>query len=105
MDKRVFVGLLYDFYGELLTEKQKRIFESHYLEDLSLCEIGEINGISKQAVSDMIKRTERQLNKYEERLRLADRFLKQKRLVKEALDLLEAGEKEKVKEVLIKIID
>ena len=50
--------LLFDFYGELLTEKQKTIFELFHLQDLSLSEIGEEQGISRQAVRDQLKRTE-----------------------------------------------
>ena len=68
--------LLYDFYGELLTEKQRKIFEMHFYEDLSLGEIGETEGISRQGVHDLRKRCDRILEEYEERLHLVERFLR-----------------------------
>ena len=59
MDDILQLTLLYDFYGELLTEKQKQVYELHYQNDLSLTEIGEELSISRQAVRDQLKRTER----------------------------------------------
>ena len=50
MDEILHLTLLYDFYGELLTEKQKQVFDLHYQDDLSLSEIGEELSISRQAV-------------------------------------------------------
>lgn len=52
MDEILHLTLLYDFYGELLTEKQKQVFDLHYQDDLSLSEIGEELSISRQAVRD-----------------------------------------------------
>lgn len=72
------ITLLYDFYGELLTEKQKTIFEMYHLNDLSLQEIADEFNISRQAVSDLIKRTKKLLETYEERLSLMENFLDQK---------------------------
>ena len=57
MDDILQLTLLYDFYGELLTEKQKQVYELHYQNDLSLTEIGEELSISRQAVRDQLKRT------------------------------------------------
>lgn len=57
--------LLYDFYGELLTEKQKLVYDMYYQNDLSLSEIGEELSISRQAVRDQIKRVESILQNYE----------------------------------------
>ena len=59
MDEILHLTLLYDFYGELLTEKQKQVFDLHYQDDLSLSEIGEELSISRQAVRDQLKRTEK----------------------------------------------
>ena len=74
MEKIVQQGILYDFYGELLTEHQRNVYESVVYENLSLGEIaGEMN-ISRQAVHDMIKRTDRILEDYEARLGLVKRF-------------------------------
>ena len=61
MDKILFFTMLYDFYGELLTDKQKEIFELYHLNDYSLYEIGSQFNISRQAVLDSIKRTEKSL--------------------------------------------
>ena len=78
MDDILQLTLLYDFYGELLTEKQKQVYELHYQNDLSLTEIGEELSISRQAVRDQLKRTEKILLDYEEKLQLVSRFQAQK---------------------------
>lgn len=67
-------ALLADFYGPLLTDKQRNVWDLHYQQDLSLAEIAEIEHISRQAIHDLIKRTERILAEYEEKLRLVQRF-------------------------------
>lgn len=69
---------LYDFYGELLTEHQKRIYEDFVCNDLSLGEIAEEQGISRQGVHDLVKRCDRLLLGYEEKLHLLERFQKVK---------------------------
>ena len=66
MDEIVMRALLYDFYGELLTANQKEIYEQFMLEDLSLGEIAEERGISRQGVHDTIRRCEKTLEGYEE---------------------------------------
>ena len=68
--------MLFDFYGELLTERQKEFFDLYYNEDLSLAEIAENEGITRQGVRDSIKRAEAQMLEMEERLGLARRFRK-----------------------------
>lgn len=74
IEKTTQMGMLYDYYGELLTEKQRRLFEMYYEENLSLGEIGEEIEVSRQAVHDSIKKTEVLLEGYEEKLSvLADR--------------------------------
>lgn len=67
-------GMLYDFYGELLTQHQKKIYEDAILNDLSLSEIADEQGISRQGVHDLIKRCDRILADYEEKLHLVERF-------------------------------
>lgn len=84
--------LLYDFYGELLTEKQKQVYEMHYQNDLSLSEIGEELSISRQAVRDQLKRTEKILRDYEEKLQLISRFQAQKKAVQEMKRIMEGLE-------------
>ena len=76
MEKIVQQGLLYDFYGELLTEHQRRIYEDVVMNDLSLSEIAQEQGISRQGVHDLIKRCNRILEDYESRLHLVEKFLK-----------------------------
>ena len=67
--------LLYDFYGELLTDKQKEIYELFYQNDMSLTEIASELDISRQAVRDQLKRTEKILSEYEQKLGLVERFM------------------------------
>ena len=74
MEKIVEQGLLYDFYGELLTPHQRRIYEDAVFNDLSLSEIAQEAGISRQGVHDLIKRCDRTLEEYESRLHLMQRF-------------------------------
>lgn len=75
MDKNVKISLLYDFYRNLLTERQAESVDLYYNEDLSLAEIGEHMGITRQGVRDNIMRAEGTLIDAEERLGLAARFL------------------------------
>ena len=74
MAKDLRITFLLDFYGEMLTEKQREVVECYYNEDLSLAEIAEEKGITRQGVRDGIKRAEQQLLEMEERLGLAKRF-------------------------------
>lgn len=82
-------ALLYDFYGELLTDHQKEIYEQFILEDLSLSEIAEAAGISRQGVHDLIKRCNKILEGYEAKLHLVERFLSVKEKVEKMNSLLE----------------
>ena len=75
MSKDLSMAMLYDFYGELLTEKQAQAMNLYYNEDLSLSEIAEPLGISRQGVRDFIKRGETTLLELEEKLGLVKRFL------------------------------
>ena len=74
MEKIVEQGLLYDFYGELLTPHQRRIYEDAVFNDLSLSEIAQEAGISRQGVHDLIKQCDRTLEEYESKLHLMQRF-------------------------------
>ena len=74
MAKNMEIAFLFDFYGEMLTEKQRDVIELYYEDDLSLSEIAENEGITRQGVRDSIKRAETQLLEMEERLGLAKRF-------------------------------
>lgn len=66
--------MLFDFYGELLTDKQREYFDLHYNEDLSLAEIAALTGISRQGVWDIIKRAEATLKEIEAKTGLVARF-------------------------------
>ena len=74
MAKNLEISFLLDFYGDMLTDKQRDVVELYYNEDLSLAEIAAHSGITRQGVRDSIKRAESQLLEYEERLHLAARF-------------------------------
>ena len=80
-------ALLYDFYGELLTDHQKEVYEQFVLEDLSLGEIAREEGISRQGVHDLVKRCDKILAGYEEKLHLVERFWKTKEDVSKIRDL------------------
>lgn len=73
LEKMVRISRLYDSYGPLLTERQQKCIEMHYLQDLSLGEIAAEFGVSRQAVNDILKRTEDALVEYESRLQLSCR--------------------------------
>lgn len=78
MEKIVRLGMLYDLYGDLLTEHQKEIFGALVNEDLSLSEIAADQGITRQGVQDMLKRTEKKLEDYESKLHLLEKKLSEK---------------------------
>ncbi|NLZ73936.1 MAG: YlxM family DNA-binding protein [Bacteroidales bacterium] len=68
------LSVLFDFYGELLKDHNKQVFEDYILNDLSLGEIAEEKGISRQGVFDIIKRCSKQLKDYEVKLNLVKKF-------------------------------
>ncbi len=68
------LAILIDFYGEMLTEKQRSFLEYYYNDDLSLSEIAENEGITRQGVRDAIKRAETQMLEMEQKLGMAKRF-------------------------------
>jgi len=75
------LSILFDFYGELLTEHKRHIFEDYICNDLSLGEIAEIEGISRQGVHDIIKRCSAELRTYEEKLQLYRKFEEAKKRI------------------------
>ena len=83
MESIVKQSLLYDFYGELLTEHQRAVYEDVVFNDLSLAEIAEEQGISRQGVHDLIKRCDKILSGYEEKLHLVRKFQETRRMVEE----------------------
>jgi Uncharacterized protein conserved in bacteria len=75
MEKIVEQTLLFDFYGELLTDHQRKVYEEVILNDYSLSEVAENMGISRQGVHDLIKRSGKILDDYERKLHLVKRFI------------------------------
>ena len=83
MDSIVEKSLLFDFYGELLTDHQKKVYSEYIQNDLSVTEMAELLGISRQGAHDMIRRCEKLMNDYEQRLHLLSHYRKVKKLVAE----------------------
>lgn len=77
------MNVLYDFYSELLTEKQREYMTLYYREDYSLGEIAQLNNVSRQAVYDNIRRTEQVIETYEEKLQLYKKHEKRQELFKQ----------------------
>ena len=107
-DSRLMYSMLLDFYGELLTDKQRECFDLHYNEDLSLSEIAEQSGISRQGVWDNIRRAEAALKDVEAKTGLIRRFSE----TQDFLGRLKAGMTElsaltegRAKEIAEKVLD
>lgn len=102
MEKIFEQGLLCDFYGALLNEHQRSIYEAFVYDNLSLSEIAADNGISRQGVHDLIKRCDKILYDYESRLHLIEKFVK----IKDAVSMIEEkAETEEVKALAREIIE
>ncbi|MBR4122848.1 MAG: DNA-binding protein [Clostridia bacterium] len=94
--KDLFVSALLDVYGEFLSEKQRALTEYYYNDDLSLSEIAENEGITRQGASDLIKRSVSQLKEYEEKCRYCERFLKLKELAED----FKKGDKSQINSII-----
>ena len=111
IEERVELSLLYDFYGALLKENQRRMFEASILDDYNLAEIAEDENITRQGVHDAIKRVCKQLREYEQKLGLIEKFEKQKELVKKlhiilkGMNIGDEGELEEVYSIIDEILD
>ena len=101
MEKLVERGLLYDFYGPLLTKHQQEVYEAAVYDDLSLSEIADREGISRQGVHDLLHRCDKSLQEYEEKLGLIERFGRnRKRLEKLKEDLSDPKDRKVIDEIL-----
>jgi len=89
LEKVAWMNLLWDFYGQLLTSRQRNSIELYYAQNLSLGEIATELAVSRQAVHDTLKRAEHLLTEYEAKLGLVTRFMEQKDLLQETDQLLE----------------
>ena len=83
VDEIAKASLLYDFYGALLTEKQRQVMALYHEENLSLSEIAQEFGISRQAVHDTLKKAEQALEDYENKLNLIDKLVKTEEVIAE----------------------
>jgi len=88
MDRKVEISMLLQIYGKLLTEKQNKILDYYYNEDFSLSEIAENEGITRQAVRDIIKKGERKLFEYEEKLLIMKKTVNQQKQIEIILSQL-----------------
>lgn len=102
MEKIVEQGLLYDFYGELLTAHQREIYENAVFEDMSPSEIAVEFGITRQGVHDLIKRCDKLLQNYEDKLHLVARFL---RIKEKAKKIEEFAKEENIKILAREILE
>lgn len=112
LDKVTRIALLYDFYGPLLTGKQQSFLELYYEQDLSLGEIAEESGVSRQAVYDLLKRTEHILEGYEAKLGLVVKHQTEQQKLAQALRLVEdyrrerrEGQIDQINSILKEIVD
>jgi len=85
MENNVKVSMLNQIYGKLLTRKQYEIIDDYYNNDLSLSEIAENNNITRQAVRDILKKGEKKLFEYEEKLMFMKRMLNQEKKIQKVL--------------------
>ena len=82
------VSLLYDFYGALLTDKQRKCIEMHFLNDFSLSEIADEFGVSRQAIYDIINRTRQLLVDYEGKLGLVRRYQTEQECIQDIFSIM-----------------
>lgn len=97
------LSLLYDFYGELLSDTSKTVFEGYVLNDMTLAEISEETGVSRQGIHDTVKRTVKKLRTYENKLHLAERFNLVKRDVEKINEMalaVKGGDTAKADEII-----
>ena len=98
MDKQDRLILLFDYYGDLLSDSQRNYFESYYFDNLSLSEIGENYNVSRNAVSKDLKLASEKLNNYEDKLKIISRDDKLRKVASKIDD-------EKIKEEIMNILD
>lgn len=91
MEERVLISLLIDFYGALLTERQLQCLQLHHEDDMSLAEIADELGVSRQAVHDNLQRAMQLLNSYEERLHLVAQYERRQALIDQMRKALQAA--------------
>ncbi len=105
MDEKVEISILCEIYGKLLTEKQEEFIEDYYNNDLSLSEIAENNNITRQAVRDIIKKGEKKLFEYEEKLHFMKRMLNQEKRIEKVLSELTKIQKDYSDEQIASVLE
>ena len=83
LDHITWISLLYDFYGQLLTKRQREVMELYHEENLSLSEIADEFSISRQGVHDALKNAEKALESYEEKMGLLEKFQKSRQAIRD----------------------
>lgn len=89
VEKLVEIGILFDFYGKLLSEKQYLVVKLYYIHDLTLAEIGDELNITRQGVFDTLKRSEQKLYQFEEKLGLVKKFYSSHENIKNIISIAE----------------
>ncbi|MDE5991096.1 MAG: helix-turn-helix domain-containing protein [Clostridia bacterium] len=102
---RLFISIYNDYYGSLLTQYQRRLIDGYYNLDMSLSELAEENGISPQGVRDALKRAEKQLIAYEEKLGLAKKSLEIKDLLDDVMQDCSQEQKKKLSKIVDILVD
>ena len=105
MEKNVKISMLNEIYGKMLTKKQSEIIDDYYNQDLSLSEIAENNKITRQAVRDILKKGEKKLFEYEEKLLFMKRMLKQEEKIEQVLSELTKIQKESSDEQIAVVLE
>jgi len=100
MDELLHNTLLFDFYGELLTERQREMHQAYFCDDMSLSEVGDKFGVTRQAVNIALKETRKKLDAFEEALGLVKRHEEAKRVLNRALETKSLDD---VREVLLEL--
>ena len=107
-EKKLEIGYLLDFYGDVLSERKRTVLDYYYNDDLSLAEIAEEIGISRQGVRELIKKAGEELMFYEEKLGLAKRFQVLEEQTEQLITLLDqkgvAGDIRNAAEELLKTV-
>ena len=105
MEKKIEISMLWQIYGALLTEKQKEYIDYYYNEDLSLAEIAQNDGITRQGVRDIIKKGEKKLFEYEEKLMFMKRMLNQEKRIEKALSELTKIQKDSSDKQVVSVLE
>ena len=107
MEKRekLFISLYNDYYGSLLTDYQRELIDGYYNLDMSLSELAEEHNISPQGVRDALKRAEKQLQFYEEKLSLVKKTQKVKTVIEEVIEDSAPAQRQKLKEAIDVLVE